>query len=75
YLTSRETGQAGLAPARAKELARGSQAPSPALNKLSHLGGIVVRHARSLILNLPEDYPYFKLYESLACQIRGPCPV
>lgn len=43
--------------------------------KLLHLGGTVVRHARQIIINLPEDYPYFDLYESLAYQVRGPCPV
>lgn len=42
---------------------------------LLHLGGIVIRHARQTIMNLPEDYPYFDLYESLAYQVRGPCLV
>lgn len=42
---------------------------------LLHLGGIVVRHARQTMICLPQDYPYFHLYESLAYRIRGPCPV
>lgn len=41
--------------------------------RLLRLGGVIVRHARSLILKLPEDYHYFTLYESLAHRIRGPC--
>lgn len=43
--------------------------------RLLRLGGVIVRHARSLIIKLPEDYRYFKLYESLAYQVRGPCSI
>jgi len=43
--------------------------------RLFRLGGVIVRHARSLTLNLPEGYPYFRLYESLAYRVRGPCSI
>jgi len=43
--------------------------------RLFHLGGILVHHARELIIKLPEDYPYSQLYESLTYRVRGPCPI
>lgn len=41
--------------------------------RLLRLGGVVVRHARSLILKLPEGYHYYNLYRSLAYRVRGLC--
>lgn len=43
--------------------------------RLLHLGGILVHHARELIIKLPQDYPYSHLYESLTYRVRGPCPI
>lgn len=43
--------------------------------RLLHLGGILVHHARELIVKLPQDYPYAHLYESLTLRVRGPCPI
>ncbi|MFQ5814566.1 MAG: IS1380 family transposase [Anaerolineae bacterium] len=43
--------------------------------RLFHLGSLIVRHARRLIVQLPASYADVAVYETVACRVRGPCPV